>query len=279
MPKRSAVEIAVELPPPLIETLIDRLLSLRIAGRDLSHTREANLKAIDRLLEGDPFYTLGIHRVENLVRSGRLDRLAVLEAVAGFTGCNRDPEVTHGPNYINPRACLRGLWQAAQRLRRVRDRRGSVVFGSGHPGTMLGAYSLLAQFLQAGGCRVPLVAPGAEVAPDWFLDFVGPVACVSDTCSVQHTHTPLAMDAYLDRLPSPPDLAFVDHGFAGACLNRHIPCLVPMDTNDPALAVAAAEGENFVLIPMNDNLPNATMQELAEILQVLITLAPSSAEI
>jgi hypothetical protein len=67
-----------------------------------------------------------------------------------------------------------------------------------------------------------------------------------------------------------PDLAICDHGFGGECINRQVPCIVPMDTNDPGFAVAKWLGEEFVLVPMNDNRPNYLMEQLADIYIELI---------
>lgn len=264
--------LARELPPEFHPPLINRLLDMRLAGRDLSHTREANLKAIEQLVAGHSFYTLGLRSVEELVGRKALDSLEVLSQVAARTGCSRDPAITQGPNYINPRACLHGLWEAAQMLRYARDTQGTVVFGTGHPGTMLGAYNRLAEYLRSHGCATPSAGTGSEVEQDWYLDFVGAVACVSDTCSVQHTHMTRAMEVFLDHLEETPDLVVADHGFAAACINRGIPCITLMDTNDPAFAVAAEAGDDFILVPMNDNMPNQQMSGLADLYVTLITL-------
>ncbi|MEB3330325.1 MAG: phosphatase [Candidatus Sericytochromatia bacterium] len=263
------------MPDELASVLMARLLQWRVAGRELSHSRQANLVAIDKLLAGEPFYTLGIDVVTRALADGTLSREGVLAAVAVRTGCSRDPALREGPNYISPRACLEGLWRAARLCARVRQRGGTVVFGTGHPGTMAGLYGRLAEGCRAAGCRVPVAGAGTEVQRDWVLDFVGPVACVSDTCSLHHTHMTAAMEAFLDALPAAPDLAFCDHGFAGACLNRGVPCIVPMDTNDPALAVADEAGVEFVLVPMNDNLPNHVMAGLADVYEALMLVGPT----
>ena len=251
----------------------ERLVALRIAGEDLAHTREANLAAIDKLLDGQPFYTLGITAVEREVAAGRLTKQGVLALVAGHTRCN--PSLTHarGPNYISPHACLAGMWEAARLMRRVRDRRGTVIFGAGHAGTMIEAYNRLAAYFRAHGCATPVAGAGVEVQKDWYVDYLGAVACGTDTCSLHHTHMTAAMAAVLDALPVPPDLAICDHGFGGEAINRGVPCIVPMDTNDPGFAVAKALGLAFVLVPMNDNRPNYVMAEIADLYVSLIEAA------
>lgn len=261
------------MPAALADRLVERLIGLKIAGYDLSHSREANLAAIDKLLALQPFYTLGIHSVIREVERGHLTKEQVLRLVAGHTRCSAELCVTRGPNYINPRTCLEGLWEAAQLMRAVRDRRGTIVFGAGHSGSMINCYNHLADYFREHGCQTPIAGGGVEVQKDWYVDFIGVVAVVTDTCGIHHTHMTEAMAAMLDALPQPPDLAICDHGFGGEAINRGIPCIVPMDTNDPGFAVAKMLGEDFVLVPMNDNRPNFIMEELADIYITLIEAA------
>lgn len=261
------------MPTKLANHVLHRLVALKLAGRDLSHTREANLAAIDKLLAGQAFYTLGIKSVIREVEAGRLTKQGVLELVAAHTRCSTDLSFERGPNYISPTACLDGLWEAAKLMRKVRDRKGTVIFGAGHSGTMIEAYNRLAAYFRAHGCATPTAGGGVEVQKDWYVDFIGVVACVTDTCGIHHTHMTEAMAAFLDHLPAPPDLAICDHGFGGECINRGVPCIVPMDTNDPGFAVAKHLGEPFVLVPMNDNRPNFVMAELADLYISMIEAA------
>lgn len=258
------------VPAELKERIIERLVALKIAGRELAHTREANLAAIDKLLAGNAFYTLGIQRVAEAVAAGRYDRQQVLARVAAWTRCSSDLGVTTGPNYISPEACFEGLVAGAQAMRRVLLKRGTVVFGAGHSGSMISAYNQLAGYFLAHGCKVPIAGVGAEVQKDWYLDFVGHVAVVTDTCGLHHTHMTGAMAAFLDAVEEPVDLAIADHGFGGEALNRGIMTIAAMDTNDPGFAIAQDLGMPFVLVPMNDNLPNAVMRELADLYVALI---------
>jgi Phosphatase len=258
------------LDPILADRLLARLVALKICGHGLSHSREANLVAIDKLLDRQPFYTLGIRSVEAAVDRGELTKEQVLRLVCSYTKESTDLSVTRGPNAINPQSCLDGLWEAAHLMRRVRDARGTVIFGAGHAGSMINCYNRLAEYFRSHGCATPIAGAGAEVQKDWYLDFVGVVAVVSDTCGLHHTHMTQAMAAFLDDLPEAPALAVCDHGFGGECINRGIPCVVPMDTNDPGFAVARWLGEDFALVPMNDNRPNTVMAELADVYIALI---------
>lgn len=261
------------IPSATRRRLIDRLVELRICGDQLSHSREANLVAIDKLLALQPFYTLGIHSVAAEVEAGRLTKQEVLDLVCAYTKESTDLSLTKGPNTIDPDHCLDGLWEAAHVMRRVRDQRGTIVFGAGHSGSMINCYNRLAEYFRAHGCETPIAGGGTEVQKDWYVDFIGVVGVVTDTCGIHHTHMTAAMAALLDNLPAPPDLAICDHGFAGECINRKVMCVTPMDTNDPGFAVAKRLGEEFVLVPMNDNRPNFIMAELADVYIELIELA------
>ena len=46
-----------------------RLTKLRLAGPELSHSRQNNVEAVKRLVQGDPYVTFGIHKVLEYVRS------------------------------------------------------------------------------------------------------------------------------------------------------------------------------------------------------------------
>jgi len=50
-----------------------------------------------------------------------------------------------------------------------------------------------------------------------------------------------------------PDLVAANHGFAGAAVAVGVPTVAIMDTNDPALAVAARRGADLTVVPMDDN--------------------------
>ena len=75
------------------------------------------------------------------------------------------------------------------------------------------------------------------------------------------------MELMLDEAGKLPDLVLADHGFAGEAINRGIPTVAVMDTNDPGLAIAKKLGANLVLVPMNDNRPNVVTREAAELVK------------
>lgn len=241
-----------------------RLLELGLAG-ETPNTPAANLRSLRQMLDGNVFYTFGIAAVSQAMASGRFDEEALIARMA--EACGQAPETfLAGNGTIDPARTLEGLEQGAALIRRVIAKGGKVAFGTGHPGSLLNAYNRLADYLEAQGCTIAQVPAGATVGVDWVLDFVGRVAVTSDTCGVLHGHSTRPMEQFLAAFPQGIDLVIGDHGHAGAALNAGIATIGFMDTNDPALMVAALLGmPDFVAIPLFDNRPNAISQELADL--------------
>lgn len=242
---------------------VRRLQALDMAGTRVPHERQANLGAIGKLLAGEPFYTFGIHRVAAAVRDGRLDAGQVLAMVAAVTGCSPDPQVRQGPGYIAPERTVAGLQRLADHLASACRQGLPVVFGTGHPGSLLGFWQPLARWAGSHGARVVAGPTGTPVGPGQVLDTLAGVGVVTDGASLVHHHAPRAAEAVLESADVA--LLFGDHGWAGAAINAGIPCVAIMDTNDPGLAVALALGAaNLILVPSGDNSPNGLMGDVAE---------------
>jgi hypothetical protein len=239
-----------------------RLLALDMAGARVPHERAQNLGAIAKLMQGEPFYTFGIKSVETALQQQRLSPAGILAAVAAQTGCSCDPQHQSGPGYVDPARTIAALRQFADHLAAACEGRRTVVFGTGHPGSLLGFWAPLADWAATHGAHVPIGRIGQPVAPGHFLDAVGRVGVVSDGASLLHHHHPRAAEATLQGLAV--DLVCGDHGWAGAAINAGIPCFAIMDTNDPGLAVAASLGApGLIVIPAGDNSPNGVMGEVA----------------
>lgn len=249
------------------EWVAERLYDWSLTGDRVPHDRTKNLHAIDRLLQRDPFYTFAIRRVE----AAELDGEMVLSMISKETGCSSSLSRREGRGFIDPMRSAAGIRRYAQAVRHAADHQLRVVMATGHPGSLIGLYQPIAAFLKQKGCRVLRGAIGQSVAEkDWYLDFVGPVACVTDTCGLRHSHHADPMAKLLEAV-GPVEMAFCDHGLAGTTLNARIPTVALMDTNDPALAVALALGEDRLTIaPLSDNAPNAVMERLADL---VVTLA------
>ncbi len=246
-----------------------RLTKLRLAGPELSHSRQNNLDAVQRLSKLDPYVSFGIRRVIEYVEQNSLNAEDLLQIVAGITKCSKDVSYTQGRGYISPGSTLKGLKAGALTLRRVASQGGAVVFATGHPGAMIDYYTELADLVRKLGGRVldlargQLVFQGDDRDQVRVVDSVNSIAFLSDTCSALHAHDSRPMELMLDEAERLPDLVVADHGFAGEAINRNIPVVAVMDTNDPGLAVAKHLGANLVLIPMNDNRPNVVTREAA----------------
>lgn len=250
-----------------------RLTKIRLSGPELSHSRQNNLEAVERLAQSDPYITFGIHKVIEYVQANELEASDVLKIIAGITKCSHDVTYTEGRGYISPSATIKGLKATAAAIKRVAGDGGSVLFATGHPGAMVDYYTELAYLVRRYGGRVLSLATGQIVQQGHdrdhvkVVDSVNSIAFLSDTCAALHTHDSLPMELLLDDADRPPDLVIADHGFAGEAINRGIPTVAVMDTNDPGLAVAKILGADLVLVPMNDNRPNVVTREAAELVK------------
>ena len=250
-----------------------RLTKLRLAGPDLSHTRKKNVEAVQRMVNGDPYATFGIRQVLDYIEKEGLPADDALKMVASLTKCSQDITYTEGRGYISPSSTIKGLRATAAAIKRVASQGGSVVFATGHPGSMIEYYYELAYLVRRLGGHVmnlakgQIVAQGEDIDHVMVVDAINSVAFLSDTCGALHSHDSRPMELMLNDANRHPDLVIADHGFAGEALNRGIPTIAVMDTNDPGLGVAKKLGANVVLVPMNDNRPNVVTREAAELVK------------
>ena len=173
-------------------------------------------------------------------------------AVAYYTGYPPDREENPGRGCIDPERTAAGLLEAGERIRAVAQAGGRFVLATGHLGALLVYYLGLARWIEELGGKAITVATQGRYEQDVPLDWVGPIAVLGDGASLLHTHSPAPMQAVLARAGAP-DLVAADHGFAGAAVAVGVPTVAIMDTNDPALAVAARRGADLTVVPMDDN--------------------------
>ncbi|MCA1688305.1 MAG: phosphatase [Actinobacteria bacterium] len=246
---------------PLTSQYADRLLEAGVAGTNTSHGAENNLYKIELLLKGDAGHTLGM---EELLRDASFEE--AYEAVTYLTGHSPDREETLGRGCIDPARTAAGLLKAGERVRAVAEAGGSFVFATGHPGALLFYYLGLARWVEELGGE-PLIAEiGGSYGRGVPLDWVGPVGALGDGASLFHTHSPDPMRDVLGEL-GVVDLVVADHGFAGAAIASGIPTVAIMDTNDPALAVAARRGADLAIVPMDDNRPQNSYAVALDVLK------------
>ncbi|MEA2576313.1 MAG: hypothetical protein QOH93_3611, partial [Chloroflexia bacterium] len=239
-----------------------RLTKLRLSGPELSHSRANNVDAARRLADNDPYVTFGIRLVIDYVQLNQVDPQEALSMIAGITKCSQDVNYTEGRGYISPSSTIKGLKAMSAAIRRVCRNHGYVTFATGHPGSMIECYTELAELVRELGGHVLDLAKGQTVFQGedrdhiHVADSVNSIAILSDTCAALHSHDSRAMQLMLDDAKRLPDLVIADHGFAGEAINRGIPTVAVMDTNDPGLAVAKKLGADVIIVPMNDNRPN-----------------------
>lgn len=226
------------------------LVAAGITGPHQSHSRQNNLSHISTMLEDDPDGSFGL--------SG-LDRYSVGEVLgflAELTGCSPDLEECEGFDTIDPDRTVAAIAAAGRRLGQEAKRGASLLAVTGHPTGMLEHHiHVVDAYRRAGGKILRLreeenLTVGKSKHAE--VRYIGGVGCLADWGALKHTHSSAAMEALLEAEPWP-DIVLGDHGFAGAAIERGIPTIAVMDINDPALAVAWAEGKDVLIIPMDDN--------------------------
>ncbi|HEX8231402.1 MAG TPA: phosphatase [Chloroflexia bacterium] len=253
-----------------------RLTRLRLSGPELSHSRANNVAAAKKLTDNDPYVTFGIRMVIDYVQLNEVDPQEALGMIASITKCSQDVGYTEGRGYISPSSTIKGLKAMSAAIRHVCRDHGHVMFATGHPGSMVECYTELSELVRELGGHVMDLAKG-QVAFQGedrdhvqVADSINGIGILSDTCAALHTHDSRAMELMLNDAKRLPDLVIADHGFAGEAINRGIPTVAIMDTNDPGLAVAKKLGANVIIVPMNDNRPNVVTREAAELVKQMI---------
>lgn len=251
--------------------IAERLVAAGITGYHRSHDRANNLRKIEELAEGSPDASFGISGV-NKYSAGE-----VLGFLAELTGCSPDIAECDGYDTIDPQLTIAGLIAAGQRLGSAAARGNVLLAATGHPTGLLEYYmQIVAAYRRAGGKLLRLreeerFTVGRSKQAE--VRYTGAVGCLADWGSLRHTHSPSAMEFLLDADPWP-DLVLGDHGFAGAAIERGIPTIAVMDINDPALAIAHAEGRDVAIVPMDDNRVAASYEPAWElVVQTLIESA------
>ena len=249
------------MTPDQRRALRAHILAAGIAG-DTATTRANTVSNAEKLAEGDPDKHLGIGA------RGR-DTAGVMRAVADLCGCSDDVTERDGPGVIDPERTLDALAALAMRLKTAVVERERILIATGHPTGLLAMYQAIARALTGAGVDVLTPIDNLELDPPRklrrrrmirYLDGVGVLNTGAD---LLHTHESWPMDRMLDAL-EPPDLVLADHGFAGAAIARDLEVVCFTDVNDPAIAVAKADGVVDVVVPLDDNLPPAAYDPLRD---------------
>lgn len=226
------------------------LVAAGITGPHQSHSRQNNLSHIRSMLLNDADGSFGLSGLD------RYSAGEVLGFLAEITGCSGDLEECEGFDTIDPDRTVEGIAQAGRRLGKEAGRGASLLAVTGHPTGMLEHHiHVVAAYRGAGGkiaCLREEENLNVGKSRHAEVRYIGGVGCLADWGALKHTHSSAAMEALLEVEPWP-DIVLGDHGFAGAAIERGIPTIAVMDINDPALAVAWAEGKDVVIVPMDDN--------------------------
>ncbi|MFI1969343.1 phosphatase [Streptomyces cinnamoneus] len=249
--------------PPTRQALRAHLLAARLAGA-VATPRERSLVRYRLFAARDPRVTLGLEP-ESDWRFADLLRL-----MGQKCGVSADPKDTSGQDVIDPDRTLAALDAFADRLATVAATGAPVLFGTGHPGPLLGFYAALAEGLSAGGCGVLTPAQGRSVdittrfgVRHYNLDYVRGVAMVREPGARDHrsepgahTHSPLpvrvALAAAAEAGEGLPALVVGDHGWVCGAGQLGIEAIGLADSDDPSLFVGEAEGRVSVVVPLDD---------------------------
>jgi len=251
------------MTPEQRRSLRAHLLASGIAG-ETATTRENTVANAEKLAEGDPDKHLGVGA------RGR-DAPGVMEAVAALCGCSASLDERAGGGVIDPDLVLDALDALGGRLARAVRAGERLLIATGHPTGLLPMYMALGRAMVAGGVKLQTpLDDGRLDAPSTVnrrrrIRYLDGVAVLMGGADLLHTHESWPMDRLLDEIEAP-DLVLGDHGWAGAAIMRGIEVVCFTDVNDPAIAVAKADGLVDIVVPCDDNLPPASYDPVRDYL-------------
>jgi len=251
------------MTPEERRSLRAHLLDSGIAG-ETATTRENTVSNAEKLAEGDPDKHLGIGA------RGR-NAQGVMDAVAALCGCSPSLDERAGGGVIDPDRVLDALEALGDRLAAAVTRGERMLIATGHPTGLLPMHMAVARALAAGGVKletplddVRLEAP-QKVNRRRRIRYLDGVAVLMGGADLLHTHESWPMGRLLDEI-DPPDLVLADHGWAGGAIARGIETACFTDVNDPAIAVAKADGLVQIVVPCDDNLPPVAYEPVRDYL-------------
>ena len=239
------------MTPDQRRVLRAHLLSSGIAG-ETATTRENTVENAEKLAAGDPDKALGVGA------RGR-NAAQVMEAVAALCGCSVALDERTGGGVIEPDLVLDALDALGGRLAQAVRGGERMLIATGHPTGLLAMYMALTRALVAKGVKLETPLDDVRLEPPKkhkrkrYVRYLDGVAVLCAGADVIHTHESWQMDALLDSIEAP-DLVLADHGWAGAAAVRGIEVAAFTDVNDPAIAVAKADGLLDIVVPCDDNL-------------------------
>jgi Phosphatase len=245
---------------PTREDLARHLVASRIAGSVRTPVWDV-LRKPALIAAGDPEQCFGLSGLQRYTPD---EVLAEVTAQFGWRPTPGEP--SDGPTWIDPELLLAEIDQAAERLARAAAEGEHVLFATGHPTGLLGLYGQVCVAMREAGAKVS--RPGDGLAFSFHghrrrVLYVGRVAVLASGANLYHTHHAHPMELVLEQAGEV-DLVVGDHGWAGAAAERGIDVVAVADINDPALAMAKAEGRARVVLGMDDNVLPAAYDPLAD---------------
>ena len=234
----------------VLEQARDALVAAGITGPHKSHSRRNAIGKIRQIIAGDTDDTFGLSGLAEYSPE------EILGFVSKLTGCSPDLASEDGYDTIDPELTIDGIVNAAKALKGFAAKGATLLIATGHPTGMLEHNIRVADAYQRAGGRILRLREGEQIVPGRSrkheVRYTGGVGCLADWGALLHTHSAAAMEALLEEEPWP-EVVFGDHGWAGAAIERGIPTIAVVDINDPALAVAWAQGKDMWAIPLDDN--------------------------
>jgi Phosphatase len=222
-----------------------------LTGQLRHNSPRINAHAIDQCLSGVEYWTLGVTSPE-LRRFTKAEAASLVASSLGLT-LHKFQKAKYAR--IDPDTTILRLEMAVLALREASRAGKTILFATGHPGSMLSAYQTMAGQVTAWGGRVFQLETIIPIESGLWLDSIGGCIVVTDEGTLHHTHNDRPLDAVLRSHQI--DMVVADHGFAGAAINAHIPVVAFFDTDDPAIPLMASLSDTQVLaVPMNDNQKN-----------------------
>jgi hypothetical protein len=238
------------MPNEMLARAAGALAAAGIVGPHQSHSRQNVITKIHALVEGrDRDASFGLSGMT------RYSAAEVLGFLSELTGCSNDLGHLAGSDRIDPERTVRALAEAARRLASHAARGDLLLAATGHPTGLLEHHVRVADAYRSAGGKILRLREEEKLSfgrGRSEVRYTAGVGCLADGASLRHTHSSEAMEGLLEAQPWP-DVVLADHGFAGAAIERGIPTIAVMDINDPALAVAWAEGKDVAILPMDDN--------------------------
>ena len=224
-----------------------------VTGEIQFHDGTMNLSYIKRLLKEDPYFTFGIAAVHEALRAKHFSESDVIRVMAESLGVSAARYRQPGPAYINPELTVSRLEQALDLIDEAIKNHHPVLLATEHPGSMLAAYSYLAEYIEMRGGIVDAAPSATAISGSRWIDVVQKVHVMSDRGSIYHSHESADFWQFLHQLKRKPTLVIADHGFAGAAINHGIATVGFHDVDDTGICLAAHLGLNVLAVPMNDN--------------------------